>query len=70
MHERCFLGLEAAQIVSVPSVACLVSFVEQSVYSWFDHACYDERAIPLGLQFALLVGVVNDHHVPRVDVLS
>ena len=64
------LGIEAAKVVYVPRVACFDSFIEQPVYSWFDHACHDKRAIPLGLQFALLVRMVNDHHVSRVDVLS
>ena len=66
-----YLRVEATQVVCVPCMTCLNSFfVEQSEYSWFDHACHDERAVPLGLQFALLVWVANDHHVPRVDVLS
>ena len=63
MHECYVLGIEATQIVCVPSVTCLDPFfVEQSIYSWFDHACHDERAIPLGLR--------NDYHVSRIDVLS
>ena len=64
------LWVEATQLVCIPCVACLNPFfVEQHVNSWLDHIRHHERAIPLGLQLALFVRMMNEHHVTWVDVL-
>ena len=62
--------VEMTQVIRVPHVTCFDPFfVEQPVNSWLDYIRYHERAVPLGLQFALLVRMMNEHHVAWIDVI-
>ena len=63
--------VETAQVVCIPCVACFDPFfIEQPVNSWLDHICHHERPVPLGLQLALLVEMMNENYVAWIYVLS
>ena len=63
--------VEMTQVIRVPHVTCFDPFfVEQPVNSRLDHIRHHERPVPLGLQLALLVEMMNENYVAWIYVLS